>query len=674
MSVSRRRGTMVKLVRLVRCCFLIAVSVIALQVNLGFASDDSGTDQTPKPFVKVADWFYRSILRDVQNAEGERELVAKALYFNCKSSADAAADVVAGTKVQIEDALEFGKRVLRFAINRDYISRATKYWEIAQDAHNKKEYAEAVDCYLRAIHYNGEMWRAYDKIADIYLTPVSGFYSPKRAFLMSRLGLLISPREPSLHHSYLRSLLHLKLYDQALRSADKAMAISKWESAGWSEFKGDRGRCKLVARKAQALWAQKRKDAAERYFKIAQELDKYSDVKWVGAFLGGSYVLGELGFGVAEDVPGTGELVVESSPWSDILVSFLGETTQKDGIELRFASIPAGSYSVEGIFGEERIHGIVSIESGKATTVRIDFESDSLVNLSSEINRSEAAYEAAMTKARAAQGTGNQVEVVRQALLALKEKPGDEDALGLVSDRSSIPAWAFAARRFLVRQKTEGFRSSDDLGFSWDLDSSAQVGDGSRDAYDGGMILQVSGANVSSGKRFLTFDKNEIYIGPVEFKGLRVTRRAYIDRSRGFCRWMYMLENPGDKQISDLDVSVYTNLGVSPSQTMSWPGAKNLVSPISEVFITDDGDNSRPSTVHWVRGSRASAKPKVELSGDNIYYKYKISLGPGGRIVLMHAEGQRKNFEEAKKAVDEISAEHLFRTLDAMAARDLANW
>lgn len=637
--------------------------------------DAPAQDAPPKAFITVADWFYDSILRDVQGADQERQLVAKALYYNCVEAKEAAADVTAQTKAGIENVLEFGEKVLRLTLNKDYLQRADYYYRIAADAHGKNEFTEAIDCYMRSLYYNGEMWRSYDQLANTFLNPVSGFYSPKRAFLMARLGLLVKPREPSLHHSYVRSLLHLKQYTQALNAADRGMAISTWESAGWDSFKGDRGRCKLISRKAQALWALKEADNAKRYFIMATKIDKYKDVIWAASFLDGTRKVGELGFGVSEDVPGTGNLEVASKPWLQCTVSFLGETKIKDGDRIAFNSIPAGKYILEGWTKDQRVSAVVAVEPGVTCTYTIDFFNEVIVDLSADEQRRRQAFIRLIPEVEKSIKNGKHDQAEKQLLEAFGYMPGNSVALRLWGKERPLPIVAGAGRDpILVEKLNPAFVWKDELSFRWDVQANGAINDGTADAYDGGMLVQVNETGVSNSRFVYTLDRDELWLNPQKVADFEVSQRIFIDRRKGFCRWVHLITSSVNKPVMDVKVSFRINLGASPSQVLCVPGGETVIPDEVRSIVTNDGDNSRPATVHWICGSDAKKRPTVTLKDDNITYEYFCDFAAGETIGFMHVEAQRKTTAEAQEAQQALSVIDFSTTLDQYSAKCIRNW
>jgi len=649
---------------------VVALGVIMAGHLTSWAEQASEPKAPPTPFIKVADWFYEAIFTDVRDAERDKKLVAKALYYNCVEAKQHASEVITATKAGIEDVLEFGKSVLQFKLKEDYIRRASNYYNIARDAQAKEEYAEAAECYMRAIFYNGQFWQAYDYLADIFLNPLSGFYSPQRAFLMSRLGLMVQPREPSLHHSYVRSLLHLKNYSQALSASDRGMALSTWETAGREEFRVDRGRCRLVSLKAQALWGSKEADKARKYFEMAVQLDRFNDVAWVKSFLDGTRKVGELGYGVAEEVPGTGALEVSSSKWPDCFVSFLGETKVLAGGAIRFRGIPAGEYVLEGWHEDDRLSGAISIRAGSVTKAELDFYADSVVDREQREKERGEAYAKAMADAQRGVAA-NDRKLAEQAILrALRNKPLDDAALKLLGDTGTVPPHLFANRKpMLVKSLERGFLPEDKRGFQWQIQSDGAV---ICTAPDYGFQVYppyVGGGAVGGQIAHYSADGDEVFIHSGEVKGISVAQQVYVDREKAFCRWVLTLRSTGKDAPKEVDVVITTALGQPPEKAViaPFPNAPDIQPDATTHIVTG-------RVIHWACGKNEKLRPQVKLEGSGLSYRYKLAMNPGQEIRLIYIVARRANFEEAKKAAQALTAKDFFSTLDARTARAIDNW
>ena len=76
---------------------------------------------------------------------------------------------------------------------------------------------------------------------------------------------------------------------------------------------------------------------------------------------------------------------------------------------------------------------------------------------------------------------------------------------------------------------------NDGAGYVWDITAYGSVNDGTNDAYDGGMIIQVNGNQftATNGKGTLTESGREVMIGPWTNKKIQVYRFVYIDPDVG---------------------------------------------------------------------------------------------------------------------------------------------
>jgi hypothetical protein len=144
---------------------------------------------------------------------------------------------------------------------------------------------------------------------------------------------------------------------------------------------------------------------------------------------------------------------------------------------------------------------------------------------------------------------------------------------------------------------------NDGAGFRWDITSQGTVNDGIHDAYDGGMSLQVNGSTFSSPSGYgkLLEGGNGITIGPRKRGNLSITRQTYIDPTIGYCRWIDLVTNTGNSEVS-VPLNYRSNLGSSISKTETSSGAKSSGSGTIRkkdwAFVTTSSSSNRPSLVH----------------------------------------------------------------------------
>lgn len=172
----------------------------------------------------------------------------------------------------------------------------------------------------------------------------------------------------------------------------------------------------------------------------------------------------------------------------------------------------------------------------------------------------------------------------------------------------------------------------DGLGFSWDIQDDGVIqGGGSKqfpDAFDNGMILETkilgderefdpgtSDAHLEDGR--------EIVIGPVAWDGgLLITRKIFVSPTLGFARWLDILENP-----TDTDISVESE------------NRANLASDDVDdsVFASSDGDTSVSDTDEWwIDGQQFTSQPTLAVQ----YRGTEDSMKSRDAVVFDYGEAQ----------------------------------
>ena len=162
---------------------------------------------------------------------------------------------------------------------------------------------------------------------------------------------------------------------------------------------------------------------------------------------------------------------------------------------------------------------------------------------------------------------------------------------------------------------------TDGAGFRWDINSHGTVNDGTNDAYDGGMQLQVNGSSFSwNSSGWLSKDGREVEIGPWSRGSIKVYRRIYVDSKVGYCRWIDIFENT-TTSAQTLTLRYYSNMGTTTRRTYT-TGGKNTLTDKDWGLVTGyTGSSSRPAVVHVFATRGAKNKPRMEYSSnnDNIY-------------------------------------------------------
>jgi hypothetical protein len=209
----------------------------------------------------------------------------------------------------------------------------------------------------------------------------------------------------------------------------------------------------------------------------------------------------------------------------------------------------------------------------------------------------------------------------------------------------------------LPSQRTARFTWStqDAKGYRWDITGNGAVSDGTKDAYDGGVILQVNGSNFntfSTGR--LSKDGSEVEIGPWNRNNLRIYRRIFVHKKKGYCRWIDIFENPTGSAIS-VSLRYYSNMGASTRRTHTSSGGTSLKG--KDWGIVTDGSNSlRPAIVHVFATPNAKQRPSFQHNNsDSLYYNMTLKVPAKKAVALCLFEAQRRPYKEAVKFLKDFS-------------------
>lgn len=184
-------------------------------------------------------------------------------------------------------------------------------------------------------------------------------------------------------------------------------------------------------------------------------------------------------------------------------------------------------------------------------------------------------------------------------------------------------------------------------GFQWDIVNNGAVSDGSNDAYDGGMQLQVGGtAFPAQPTARLSADGKEIEIG-WRYNNLNISRRIFVNTRSGYCRWIDIFENTTGAEIT-VALRYYSNVGDTTSRTHTTSGSAVVTSKDWGIVTAGAEGSNRPAVVHVFATPAGKFKPVFSFTqnNDNLYCDASIKVPPSKAVALCFFEAQRKSFDE----------------------------
>ena len=187
---------------------------------------------------------------------------------------------------------------------------------------------------------------------------------------------------------------------------------------------------------------------------------------------------------------------------------------------------------------------------------------------------------------------------------------------------------------------------NDANGFTWDIQGDGNINNGTSDAYDGGMRLSINSAQFTLFTRAtLSENGREVRLGLSKLSGLEVIRRIYVPETLAFVRYLELLRNPTDADIT-VAVEISTNLGSDGNTVIvATSDGDAAIEPSDTWTVTDDLNDGGgdPSLAHVYAGPGAAVAPTVITPVGRITYTYDVTVPAGSRVVLMHFDSQNPN-------------------------------
>ena len=219
------------------------------------------------------------------------------------------------------------------------------------------------------------------------------------------------------------------------------------------------------------------------------------------------------------------------------------------------------------------------------------------------------------------------------------------------------------------------WRLTDGAGYAWDIYTNGRIQDGTNDAYDGGMGLQVDGSEfVWSQTAKLHQNGREIELGPWDRGSLKVWRRIYVDPKLGYCRWIDLFENTsaGERTVN---VRYQSNMGESTQMIATTTGQPNLTPKDWGVVTGGTSSSSRPAIAHVFATAVCKFKPTFtwNTGSDDLAYHVSLKIPAKRMVALCLIEAQRRPFAEAKKFLQAFKPETELKKIPPVLRRMIVN-
>ncbi len=253
---------------------------------------------------------------------------------------------------------------------------------------------------------------------------------------------------------------------------------------------------------------------------------------------------------------------------------------------------------------------------------------------------------------------------VRSVSVSLSSPPttptaSDKGGIHITSGRTTSPTWTV----------------TDTHGYRWDIAGDGTVSDGSNDAYDGGMRLQINGTAFSSQPTArLSADGKEVEVGPWQYANLNISRRVFVNTKAGYCRWIDIFENATGAEVT-VSLRYYSNMGDSTTRTHTTSGGANITAGDWGIVTAGAPSSSRPAIVHVFATPNAKFKPTFSFSqnNDNLNCNATIKVPANKAVALCFFEAQRRPYDQAVKFLKDFDPAGELRLVPAPLRNILLN-
>lgn len=234
----------------------------------------SAAEEAPDQFMRTSDWLYDKVV-DPEASEREREFCAKTLRFALTGLEEDFQAISTDINQAYSKAMEFGRAQLRLLLTRSYVERADLYYRISQKAQAKEEAQESLDTILKAVFYDSNNWLYWAEASRLFTRKWENeaVYGPSKGLLYGRLAVALNPRDPFAYWGLACAHFHLDQHSDCMDVCSKALELSKFESAHYSNWKSDGGRAIFTGLKGQCLLAMNDFKRAREYLNTALELN-----------------------------------------------------------------------------------------------------------------------------------------------------------------------------------------------------------------------------------------------------------------------------------------------------------------------------------------------------------------------------------------------------------------
>ncbi|MFW5783073.1 MAG: trigger factor [Spirochaetota bacterium] len=219
--------------------------------------------------------------------------------------------------------------------------------------------------------------------------------------------------------------------------------------------------------------------------------------------------------------------------------------------------------------------------------------------------------------------------------------------------------------------------------FRWDLQIYGTVYNGTNQAYGGAMYCQINGNNVHAhnyGWRNASGDEVEIYdryshsrYNNRYRKGLQIFRRIKVYKDRPLARWMDILENPTDKDIT-VKVTIYSNYYSTFGHFTTNNGDERFSDGDTGLVTSQKHRNNAPAVMHVYCDNKAKVKPKVQKGSSYLNVHYNVTIPAKKTRILVYFQSQGHSHDKLLKRLKQFKAWRELKDLNTDVRKKIVNF
>ena len=176
---------------------------------------------------------------------------------------------------------------------------------------------------------------------------------------------------------------------------------------------------------------------------------------------------------------------------------------------------------------------------------------------------------------------------------------------------------------------------TDGGGSSWSIQQDGRISGGFMTA--SGLALRLSGTLFPNfAKASTEAGQRELVIGPWDRNGLKVSRKVFVPTNDRFVRFLEVLENPTGQAI-EAEVKLATSLSSGAATQAASTSSGDALVTLEDRSVVTDWSGSSTRSIHVFAGSTGRLRPsQVALDLATLSFTYRVTVPPGGRVILMH--------------------------------------